>query len=234
MKRIFPAQVRRTVKVWLRFGKDLFNGTNKHFASRLNAVTDLPAVISIDQTIRPQASSANKVHNISIAIKKLNGICIAPGQIFSFWHLVGSPSAKNNYQKSRSIVAGKLEAETGGGLCQLSGLIYYLSLHAGLTILERHAHSLDIYRDEERFTPLGSDATVAYGYKDLRLKNDLPFPVQFKFMVTENSLTGMICCAEKINTRKVNFHYEHHSDHTVVHTICDDLQSGTNIYRLMK
>ncbi len=234
MKRIFPAQVRRTVKVWLRFGKDLFNGTNKRFARQPGAANDLPAVISIQQSIKPQASSANKVHNISIAISKLNGVCIQPGQVLSFWHLVGSPSEKNNYQKSRSIVAGKLEAETGGGLCQLSGLIYFLSLQAGLTVQERHAHSLDIYRDEERFTPLGSDATVAYGYKDLRLRNDLPFPVQFKFTVTENLLTGLICCEGKINIKKVDFQYEHHPDHTVVHTISDEIKISTNSYRLMK
>ena len=53
----------------------------------------------------------------------------------------------------------------------MSGLIYYVSLMAGLEVLERHPHSRDIYDDQTRYAPLGADATVAYGFKDLRVLN---------------------------------------------------------------
>jgi len=63
-----------------------------------------------------------------------------------------------------------LALDYGGGLCQLSGIIYHAVLEAGLEILERHPHSLDIYTATTRYTPLGSDAAVVYGHKDLRFK----------------------------------------------------------------
>ena len=80
----------------------------------------------------------------------------------------------------RSLLAGQVGPDYRGGLCQLSGRIYYASLMAGLEIPERHPHSRDIYDDQTRYAPLGADATVAYAFKDLRVLNNLPFPVCFR------------------------------------------------------
>jgi vancomycin resistance protein VanW len=104
-----------------------------------------------------------KIHNITLAIKGMNNLVIPPGTIFSFWHIVGRPTRVRGYLPGRSLVGGQLGPDFGGGLCQLSGLIYCTSLVAGLQILERHPHSRDIYDDQTRYAPLGADAAVASG-----------------------------------------------------------------------
>ncbi len=100
---------------------------------------------------------------------------------------------------------GKITPTYGGGLCQLSGIIYYASLYANLDIIERYNHSTDIYTNETRFTPLGSDATVVYGFKDLKIKNNLKNPIKFSFSLKKNSLTIRINSEEIIDTNNIEF-----------------------------
>ncbi len=93
---------------------------------------------------------------------------------------------------------GSVTSDYGGGLCQISCLLYYLSLKVGLTILERHSHSFDIYTEDQRFTPLGSDAAVAYGLKDLRIRNTFSFPIQFHFDIHSNTITVSLCAPSSV------------------------------------
>jgi vancomycin resistance protein VanW len=48
------------------------------------------------------------------------------------------PTSARGFLPGRSLLAGELRPDYGGGLCQLSGLIYNVSLMAGLEVLERH------------------------------------------------------------------------------------------------
>lgn len=80
------------------------------------------------------------------------------------WWAIRVP--KRDTKNGRNLVAGKIQGNYGGGLCQVSGLLYYIALATGLEILERHAHSIDIYAEEDRFAPLGADDTVVFGYKN--------------------------------------------------------------------
>jgi vancomycin resistance protein VanW len=130
---------------------------------------------------------------------------LEPNAIFSFWHLVGNPSEKNGYKKGRNILNGKLSEAIGGGLCQLSGILHHVALFAGLQILERHAHTLDLYKDEERFTPLGTDATIVYGYKDLRFRQTLPFPIFFQFQIKNDALICELWAKERIFVQEIEF-----------------------------
>jgi len=145
------------------------------------------------------------VHNLRLATDRVEDILIPPGGIFSFWHVIGSPSARRGYQQGRNIINGRLQADYGGGLCQLAGLLYHLGLQAGLTIVERHPHSLDIYEDHERYSPLGADATVVYGYKDLRLQNPYPHSLWFRFQLAENQLQGKLWAEQEIPLWIVRF-----------------------------
>lgn len=51
----------------------------------------------------------NKVKNLEIALEKINGILIQPGGIFSFWELVGEPTAKKGYLDGVLISKGKVK-----------------------------------------------------------------------------------------------------------------------------
>ncbi|MGC9505229.1 MAG: VanW family protein [Baaleninema sp.] len=163
------------------------------------------AQIKLSQPIKNTSHSENKKHNLARAIACLENRLIYPGEIFSFWHWVGEPNRKNGYREGRAIVNDKLKTNVGGGLCQLSGIIYFLILKAGILPQERHPHSQDIYTEETRFTPLGSDATVVYGYKDLRFKNTLAIPICFKFALLDTEITGALCSDAEIKEWNVKF-----------------------------
>ncbi len=161
--------------------------------------------ISLSQPIRASATFENKLVNIRLACARIESVTIYPGQIFSFWKIVGKPSATNGFRRSRNIINGRLSEDVGGGLCQVSGILYHLALLTGLVVTERHAHSLDIYREEERHTPLGADATVVFGYKDLRLVNPYLFPVVFSFEISDNQLMCKLLSDVLIEKKTVEF-----------------------------
>jgi len=181
---------------------DIFKGYYFNIAKSKNSVNHFSNTLKIKQELKPNEA---KKKNLLKAIKSIESIEIAPNEIFSFWRTVGNPSKKNGFVKSRSLINGKIEDSIGGGLCQLSGLIYYISLSVKLEILERHNHSIDIYTDETRFTPLGSDATVAYGYKDLKIRNNLMSSIKFTFSMEENFLTINLMHSGLIKKNAVEF-----------------------------
>ena len=202
MKRYIPHRVKVRLHLIRRLWRDIQKGHYYDYAKQRDANPDLKHALQLKQELKPNEA---KMHNLLIAIKRIESIQVNPNEIFSFWNAVGNPNRKNGFVNSRSIVAGVLQDTVGGGLCQLSGLMYYLSLQANLEILERHSHSMDIYTAETRFAPLGSDATVAYGYKDLSIRNKLNYPIRFKFSVLENDIIINLMHPSPIDGNKVEF-----------------------------
>ncbi len=191
------------------------------FANRAEAIdpADWIAQVKISQALKPTAYAGNKWHNLSIAIQCIEPVVIPPGGIFSFSHLVGNPLEVRGYQVGRTLINGKLQAVAGGGLCQLAGLIYLLALHTDCAILERHPHSQDIYTDATRFTPLGSDAAVVFGYKDLRIKNHTTTPIRFQFDLYKTQITGTIMAMNPISIYDIEFAIGQQADQKVVQTL---------------
>ena len=197
---------KRNIKLMLRSLDDLTKGHSRKFARKTKIKTRFHHSILLQLEIKKGTSFENKVHNLKLAAESINEVIIRPGEIFSFWKIVGNPD--KGFKKSRSIINGELSEETGGGLCQVSGAIYFMSLKSGLQVLERYNHSIDIYTDETRYTPLGTDATVVYGYKDLRIKNNYDFQVRFSFDVQDDVLDLHLQSEEKIQERDLNFSIE--------------------------
>ncbi len=160
-------------------------------------------VADVVQDIRPTGFLEGKLANIALSAARLDGVVVAPGEMLSFWALVGRPSAASGFAIGRSIRGGEVGGEIGGGLCQVSGIVYEAGLRAGLAVAERHPHSRDLYTEAERFTPLGLDATVVWPYKDLRLVNMLPVPVQFRFAVRELRLSASVHAAVPLEPAKL-------------------------------
>lgn len=132
----------------------------------------------------------NKITNLRIAIKKLDSLVIAPGQTFSYWRQIGKPIKNKGYLNGLILHNGKAMAGVGGGLCQLSNLIYWLTLHTPLTVTERWRHGYDVFPDIKRNQPFGSGATCAYPNIDLQIKNNTQQKFQLAFEVTDEYLIG--------------------------------------------
>lgn len=171
-----------------------------------------PAYVTVSQPLGHSEHVEEKKHNLALALRELRDVLVGPEEVFSFWHLVGQPTKHRGFVPGRNLVGGRLEVSIGGGLCQLSGVLYLLALRAGLRVQERHAHSVDLYTEQTRFAPLGSDATVAYGYKDLRFHNDLPHPIALRFELGEDRLTGSVCAPVPMKPCTVEFAVEEETD----------------------
>jgi vancomycin resistance protein VanW len=209
--------------------KDIFS--NDKF-SQIRSAQQFTHFIEIKQPFKSSATLEQKKHNLIIAAERIRKHLIMPGEVFSFWRAVGNPN-KNEFAASRSIRKGKLMLEKGGGLCQASGIIYHLSLIAGLDIIERYNHSKDLYTEETRFCPLGSDATVAYGYRDLRVKNNLNTPVYFDLIVEKEYFCARLYSKEMLDKHEIHFEYQMKHDN-ILEAMTIDKTNGniiaTSIY----
>jgi vancomycin resistance protein YoaR len=144
----------------------------------------------------------NVRRNIMIACQKLNGITIASDSVFSFNDTVGEGSAKNGFSPGRVLYRDRIAVEPGGGLCQVSSTIFNALLMAGCIIIERHRHFQPV-----SYVPLGLDATIKYGKKDLRIKNPHPCALRIETHATDSSLIVKI-----IAEQKLKFRYEIYTD----------------------
>lgn len=116
-------------------------------------------------------SIASRVFNINLATSRINGVLVAPGEVFSFDKALGDVSAFTGYQQAYVIQNGKTVLGDGGGVCQVSTTFFRALLNAGLPIVERHAHAYRVgYYEED--SPPGIDATIFVPYVDLKFKND--------------------------------------------------------------
>lgn len=132
----------------------------------------------------------NKIINLKIAVKMIDGIIIKPGETFSYWKLIGKPTSKKGYVPGMVLYCGTYTMGVGGGLCQLSNLIYWMTLHTPLTVVERYRHSFDVFPDSKRTQPFGSGATCVYPYRDLMLRNDTSDYFQLRVNVGQSFLEG--------------------------------------------
>ena len=57
----------------------------------------------IDQNLQQ-----NKAVNIGLACKKLNGLIIYPGEMFSFWKLIGITTKRKGYKEGRVIEKNRI------------------------------------------------------------------------------------------------------------------------------
>lgn len=192
---------------------------------------DWPVRTELTQVVIRGQLYENKLSNLRRGAARIDQSLMNPGGQWSFWGRVGKPSVGNGFLEGRNIVDGQLVRQVGGGLCQLSSLLYHLALLGGLEIVERHPHSIDIYRDSERFTPLGADATVVWGFKDLRLRNSYQFAISIGCFLDGERLVGQLRSREVIPAPEVLFVREEMSPGRVrVRTVVGGRTQGVTEY----
>ncbi len=198
LKKLLPA----SLKIALHQTKNNFRDWRRGHVFSKPKSHAYPPVFTLTQDLKHTDA---KTHNLKLATGSIAKVVVEPGEVFSFWKAVGPATKKRGYVSSRSLLDGEIRESIGGGLCQLAGMVYYGALHLPTQIIERYPHSLDIYTPETRFTPLGSDATVAYGYKDLKVKNTSDQPLAFSFEISQDKITLHVHSDKPLDALDVSF-----------------------------
>lgn len=118
-----------------------------------------------------QHSIPNRIYNVTLAATRLNGILVAPNEVFSFNKALGDVSAFTGYRQAYVIQNGRTVLGDGGGVCQVSTTLFRAVLNAGLPVIERNAHAYRVGYYEQDSGP-GIDATVYSPSVDFKFKND--------------------------------------------------------------
>lgn len=134
----------------------------------------------------------NKVHNLQLAAKTITNIVIYPGETFSFWQLVRYADRHEPYKDGLILINGKIIGTYGGGLCQLSNMLFWMFLHTPLTLVERHGHAIEAFPSTTEALPQGTDATISEGWLDLKVKNNTNQQYQIKITFDKSFMYGSI------------------------------------------
>lgn len=172
----------------------------------------------------------NKVKNLQIAAKKIDGLVIMPSEIFSFWNTVGNPTKKKGYLEGLTISSGNFMKGVGGGMCQMANLIHYLVLHTPLEVVELHHHTDALFPDYKRRVPFGTGTSIVYKNLDYRFKNTSDQPVQIRVWLDETMLFGEIRCNTDLDKTYRLVEEDHHfskEDDGLYYRI-------SNVYRIIK
>ena len=177
-----------------------------HFAKEQREENSLPVIIyRHNSLIRRRLGNVNmqlqenKVVNLALAVKHIDGLLIHPGETFSVWKCIGRTTESKGYKEGLTITHGKPATGIGGGMCQLSNLIHWMVLHSDLTITEHHHHdALDLFPDHGRQIPFGTGTSISYNYIDYRVKNNTSNTYQLRLWVDDEYLCGELRAEEPL------------------------------------
>lgn len=111
-------------------------------------------------------STANRKHNVELAVSALDGITVKSNETLSFNAVVGARTPERGYKEARVIKSGEYVEGIGGGVCQVSSTLYNSWVLSGHTASEVQCHTLPSH-----YVGISRDAAVSE-YKDLKLLND--------------------------------------------------------------
>jgi vancomycin resistance protein YoaR len=128
--------------------------------------------------------AAYRVTNIGIASEKINGTILEPGETFSMNGVVGERTPENGFVKGYVIEGGRLVEDYGGAVSTITTAMWHTAFYAGMTRVEQRAHGFWISR-----YVAGLEATVSWGYLDLKFRNDTPYGVYIASSLTDSTVT---------------------------------------------
>jgi vancomycin resistance protein VanW len=151
----------------------------------------------------------NKKASLEIAASCIDGLILKPGETFSFWRLVGKPTARRGFKVGLVLRNGTITQDVGGGLCQMTNMIYWMAIHTDLKIVERWRHGFDVFPDAGRTQPFASGATCSYNYIDLQITNPTEDIYQLRLSTKGDWLHGSWRCGSAQNHRFEVFEKNH-------------------------
>ena len=118
-------------------------------------------------------SNRSRSSNVELAAARINGVVLAPEEIFSYNDTVGRRTAENGFKEAQIYENGETVQGLGGGVCQVSSTLYSAVLYADLKTVQRQCHSMTV-----GYIPKGQDATVSYGTIDYKFQNNTAYPIK--------------------------------------------------------
>lgn len=163
-----------------RAAENLLNSNLKRFPRKnelieKSIIAESKTLLWTEKEPAEQFLLAGKIHNLRLAVKKLDGLEIPANEVFSFWKHVGKTTRAGGYVAGRELREGCIIPNVGGGLCQISNALYDAALKANFEIVERHAHTQIV---PGSLAEQGRDATVFWNYVDLRFKSTNAFRIE--------------------------------------------------------
>lgn len=147
------------------------------YASRIEENTLPYLVFSYEEEVINKNSGydicyqENKLHNLKMAAQTIHHLILKPNEVFSYYHTQQFNPYQKQMKEGLCVVDEEMHYVKGGGVCQLSNMLYYLALNSPLTVLERHSHTIQMVANSIHSLPL-CDATLVEGWCDLKLKNN--------------------------------------------------------------
>jgi vancomycin resistance protein YoaR len=149
-------------------------------------------------------NNVNRGENIRIAVSKINGLMLAPGEEFSFNKIVGPRTEAGGYKIAHVYSGGKVIDDGGGGICQVSTTLYNSVLYSNLDVTERNDHQFTV-----SYVPFGQDAAVSYGGPDFKFRNSTSWPIRIDGRVTkENRIYFTLMGTDENLGRKIEIVHE--------------------------
>ena len=136
------------------------------------------------QTTSLGESSANRVFNVALLARLLDGAIVKPGATFSFNTTVGPRTAERGFKEGQAIENGVLVPSIGGGVCQAATTVFDAAFFGGYRVTHRLNHSFYISH-----YPLGLDATVADAGPDFTFVNDTANAIVVKATADSQTMT---------------------------------------------
>lgn len=133
------------------------------------------------------SKNENRTINLKLAVSKINGTVLMPGETFSFNKIVGERTAEAGYKNAAIFVNGEVDDGLAGGICQISSTLYNAVVGADLKIKERRSHS-----KLTSYLPGGKDATVSWGVYDFQFVNSRKYPIKIEMSVQKGKVFAVI------------------------------------------
>lgn len=148
----------------------------------------------------------NRVNNLRLACKKIDGTVLEPGETFSFDAVVGQRTKERGFKKAHVFSGPNSGAEGyGGGVCQVASTIFNTALLANMKIDLRYQHVQRV-----GYVPLGRDAAISWGANNFKFTNNTKYPIKISAKLSNKSnkqagnITITFYTSENVNPKKVS------------------------------
>ncbi len=138
-----------------------------------------------------KGSAEPRIHNITLAASKFDGVLVAPGETFSMGGQLGDVDYDTGYAEALIILGNRTLPGAGGGVCQVSTTLFRTVFMTGFQIEVRHPHAYRVGYYENGDGPVhlgvGFDATVSLPDVDFIFLNDSPYWILMETEVDRTS-----------------------------------------------